>query len=399
MKCNKIITLAAAALLGILAASCSNKRNSNVVKVGILHSITGIMAQSERSLVNAEKMAIDEINKNGGVLGKQIQIVLADGQSDPRVFEKQARKLFEEDKVATIFGCWTSASRKSVLSVVESPNIYGLLWYPLQYEGMEASPNIMYMGSAPNQQVVPGVEFCFDNFGRRMYLVGSDYIFPRTANKIVKAQLNYLGGLVVGEAYKPLESDNFQDIIQDIVAKKPDVIINTINGSSNKAFFTQLSAAGVTPQDIPVMSFSVSEEEAAYIGPEIIEGHLATWSYFQTIASFQNKTFVQRYKELYGQDKIVGDPMEAAYTAIHLWALACEKAGSFDTEEVRIAAKGLTFDAPEGMVRIDGENQHLQKRVRIGRLNSKGLIDEVWESPAAIKPDPYLSTYIWAKGL
>ncbi|MBQ9626929.1 MAG: transporter substrate-binding protein, partial [Treponema sp.] len=259
--------------------------------------------------------------------------------------------------------------------------------------------NIMYTGSAPNQQVAPGVEFCFDNFGKRMYLVGSDYIFPRTANKIAKAHLNYLGGVVVGEEYKPLDADNFRDVIQDIVAKKPDVIINTINGVSNKAFFIQLREAGVTPKDIPVMSFSVSEREAVYIGPQFVEGHLATWCYFQTIASFQNKTFVQRYKELYGQDKIIGDPMEAAYIAVQLWALACEKAGSFDTEKVRIAAKGLSYDAPEGIVKIDGENQHLQKRVRIGRINSKGLIDEVWESPSAIKPDPYLRTYIWAKGL
>lgn len=398
MKCNKYLALAAA-LLGIFAASCSNKKNQNVVKVGILHSLTGAMAESEYGLVNAEKMAIAEINLKGGVLGKQIQIVQLDGQSDPAVFKKQARKLFEEDKVATIFGCWTSASRKEVLTVVESPEIYGLLWYPLQYEGMEASPNIMYMGSAPNQQVVPSVEYCFDNFGKRMYLVGSDYIFPRTANKIVKAQLQYMGGVVVGEEYKPLESEDFHDIIQDIVAKKPDIVINTINGASNKAFFTQLKNAGITPKDIPVMSFSVSEEEVAFIGPEIIEGHLVTWSYFQTIASYQNKTFVQSYKDLYGQDKYVGDPMEAAYTAVQMWALACKKAGSFETEDVRIAAKGLSFDAPEGMVKIDGENQHLQKRVRIGRINSKGLIDEIWESPNALKPDPYLSTYIWAKGL
>lgn len=399
MKASKFLALAAASILVALTAACSNKKNQNVVKVGILHSLTGAMAKSEEGLANAEKMAISEINARGGVLGKQIQIVQLDGQSDPAVFKKQARKMFEEDKVATIFGCWTSASRKEVLNVVESPDIYGLLWYPLQYEGMEASPNIMYTGSAPNQQVAPGVEFCFDNFGKRMYLVGSDYIFPRTANKIAKAHLNYLGGTVVGEEYKPLDADNFRDVIQDIVAKKPDVIINTINGASNKAFFIQLREAGVTPKDIPVMSFSVSEREALYIGPQFVEGHLATWCYFQTIASFQNKTFVQRYKELYGQDKIIGDPMEAAYIAVQLWALACEKAGSFDTEKVRIAAKGLSYDAPEGIVKIDGENQHLQKRVRIGRINSKGLIDEVWESPSAIKPDPYLSTYIWAKGL
>ncbi len=398
MKSKKRLTVAAA-LMAIALVSCSNKKNENIVKVGILHSFTGAMSDSERAVANAEKIAISEINKRGGVLGKQIKIVEEDGESNPEKFGIKAKKLYVVDKVATIFGCWTSASRKETASAIESPDIYGLLWYPLQYEGMEASPNVMYMGSAPNQQVVPSVEYCFENFGGRMYLVGSDYVFPHTANKIIKALLSHLGGVCVGEKYKPLEAEDFQEIVQDIVAKKPDIVINTINGASNKAFFTQLRKAGVTPKDIPVMSFSVSEREAFYIGPEYVEGHLATWSYFQTIASFQNKTFVQRYKELYGQEKIIGDPMEAAYTAVYMWALACEKAGSFDTEAVRIAAKGLTFDAPEGIVRIDGENQHLQKRVRIGRINAKGLIDEVWESPSAIKPDPYLSTYGWAKGL
>ena len=373
MTRTKHLLATACALAGLFFASCSNK-DRDIVKVGILHSMTGSMASSELSVVNAEKMAIEEINKKGGVLGKKIQIVQADGESDASKFGVLARKLFTEEK-----------------------EIYGLLWYPLQYEGMEASPNIMYMGAAPNQQVVPSIEYCFENFGKRMFLVGSDYIFPQTTNKIIKAQLKALGGECVGEVYRPLDSEDFEQVIENIIESKPDVIINTINGASNKAFFTQLKKKGISPKDIPVMSFSVSEEEAAFIGPEYIEGHLATWNYLQTIASFQNKNFVSRYKELYGEDRFVGDPMEAAYTAVYLWALACEKAGSFDTEAVRIAAKNLTFDAPEGLVKIDGENQHLQKRARIGRITSQGLIDEIWESPSTIKPDPYLSTYAWAK--
>lgn len=398
MTRTKNLLAAACVLAGIFSASCS-KKESRIVKVGILHSLTGSMAASEISVINAEKMAIDEINKKGGVLGKKIQIVQADGESDAGKFGILARKLFEEDKVATIFGCWTSASRKAVCSVVEDPTIYGLLWYPLQYEGMEASPNIMYMGAAPNQQVVPSIEYCFENFGKRMFLVGSDYIFPQTTNKIIRAQLKALGGECVGEVYRPLDSEDFEQVVEEIVKAKPDIIINTINGASNKAFFVQLKKAGISSRDIPVMSFSVSEEEAAFIGPEYIEGHLATWNYIQTIASFQNKNFVKRYKELYGQERYVGDPMEAAYIAVYLWALACEKAGTFDTESVRIAAKNLSYDAPEGLVKIDGENQHLKKRVRIGRINSEGLIDEIWESPSTIKPDPYLSTYGWAKDL
>ncbi|MCR5046704.1 MAG: urea ABC transporter substrate-binding protein [Treponema sp.] len=399
MKRQTLGLALAAAFFCILNIGCSKNKEDKFVKVGILHSLTGWMSASENSVVNAEKMAIDEINKNGGVLGKQIKMIVADGKSEPTIFGQEARKLYERDKVATIFGCWTSASRKQAREVVEDPSIYGLLWYPLQYEGMEASPNIMYMGAAPNQQVVPCVEYCFENFGKRMYLVGSDYIFPKTTNKIIKAMLKSLNGECVGEDYQPLDSTNFEGIIQKIIQSKPDIVINTINGSSNKAFFTQLRRAGITAKQIPVMSFSVSEEEAAFIGSDLLEGHLVTWNYIQTIASFQNKNFVKRYRERYGKDCFVGDPMEAAYIAVHLWALACEKAGSFETEAVRIAAKGLTFDAPEGMVKIDGDNQHLQKKVRIGRINSEGLIDEIWGSPTPIKPDPYLSSYAWAKGL
>ena len=399
MKINKIFFAIATAALAFFAAGCSAKKNDDVVKVGILHSFTGPMADSEMSVVNAEKMAIDEINANGGVLGKKIQIVLADGKSDADVFAEQAQKLLTQDKVATIFGCWTSASRKAVKNILERSDIFGLLWYPLQYEGMEASPNIMYLGAAPNQQVVPTIEYCFEKFGKRMYLIGSDYVFPRTANKIIKAQLNDLGGTVAGEFYAPLGAMDFTDVVDDIIKSKPDIVINTINGDSNRAFFARLRQMGITARDIPVMSFSVSEEEVSFIGPNLTEGHFVTWNYLQTIASFKNKNFVQRYKDLYGAEKPVGDPMEAAYIAVYMWSLACQKAQTFEVEGVRMAAKGLTFDGPEGLVKIDEGNQHLQKRVRIGRINSEGLIDEIWESASIVKPDPYLSTYAWAKGL
>ena len=401
MNCKKThrALLAFAAIFTITAASCAGEKNNDTVKVGILHSTTGAMAASEITLINAEKMAVDELNANGGVLGKKIQIVQADGKSDPQVFSQEAKRLLTQEKVATIFGCWTSASRKAVLPVLENPEIFGLLWYPLQYEGMEASPNIMYMGAAPNQQVVPCVEYCFEKVGKRMFLIGSDYIFPRTANKIIKAQLKDLGGECAGEIYVPLGAKDFSQAIKEIQRTKPDIIMNTINGDSNKSFFMQLQNAGITARDFPVMSFSVSEEEVAYIGAHLIEGHLVSWNYLQTIPSFKNKNFVERYKELYGKGSRIGDPMEASYIAVYLWAMACEKAGTFDVETVRMAAKNLSFDAPEGLVKIDGENQHLQKRVRIGRVNSSGLIDEIWVSSATVKPDPYLSTYAWAKGL
>ncbi len=399
MKRNMLGLAAAGAVLALLLAGCQKAEESSTVKVGLLHSQTGAMAQSEIPVCEAEQMAIDEINAAGGVLGRKIEVVQRDGESEPAVFARQARRLLTEDNVATIFGCWTSASRKEVKQVVEEPDIYGLLWYPLQYEGLEASPNIMYMGAAPNQQVVPAVDYCFKNFGKRMFIIGSDYVFPHTAGSIVKAYLVYLEGECVGERYVDMECEDFHDVIEQIRAARPDVVLNTLNGSSNKAFFAQLKEAGITAADIPVMSFSVSESEVSYIGADLLAGHYVAWSYLQTIASMYNLSFVSRYRNLFGGNSVIGDPMEAGYIAVYLWAAACEKAGTFNVEDVRMAAKGLSYDAPEGQVTIDGENQHLKKRVRVGRVNEGGLIDEIWRSENVVKPDPYLSTYIWAKGL
>ena len=391
--------IAAAMLLPLLMAGCKKKEEESVVKVGILHSLTGVMAQSEQPVSEAEQMAIDEINAAGGVLGHKIEVVLRDGESSPEVFADKARQLLTEEKVVTIFGCWTSASRKAVKEVVEDPEIYGLLWYPLQYEGLEASPNIMYMGAAPNQQVVPAVEYCNKNFGHRMFLIGSDYVFPRTAGAIIKSYLPTVDGEAVGEVYVDMDCEDFTDVIEQIKAAKPDVILNTLNGVSNLPFFYQLKEAGITADKIPVMSFSISEEEVRFIGADLLKGHYVSWSYLQTISSMQNLSFVSRFKNLFGGESVIGDPMEAGYIAVYLWAAACEKAGTFNVEDVRMAAKGLSFDAPEGSVTIDGENQHLKKRVRVGRVNEEGLIDEMWRSPSVVKPDPYMSTYIWAKGL
>ena len=399
MKRNIIVASVFSLLSAFLLAGCSKKEEVKTVKVGLLHSLTGPMAHSEIPVCNAEQMAIDEINETGGVLGHRIEVVKLDGESNPDHFAWQARKLLSQEKVATIFGCWTSASRKSVKAIVEEPEIFGLLWYPLQYEGLEASPNIMYLGAAPNQQVIPAVDYCIRNFGKRVFLVGSDYVFPRTTGKMVRAYLSHLKGECVGECYVDMECEDFSDIIKQINASKPDVILNTLNGSSNKAFFSQLKAAGIGADKIPVMSFSVSESEISYIGADLLEGHYVSWSYLQTISSFHNHLFVSRFKKRFGEDTAIGDPMEAGYIAVYLWAAACEKAGTFNVEDVRMAAKGLSYDAPEGNVTIDGENQHLKKQVRIGRVNAKGLINEVWRSDNVVKPDPYLSTYIWAKGL
>lgn len=385
------------AFAAILSFSSCGKEDDKIVKVGLLHSKTGSMAISEEEVLNAELLAIEEINASGGVLGHKIIPFIEDGQSEAQVFSEKATKLIEKDGVATIFGCWTSDSRKAVKQVVEQ--FYNLLWYPLQYEGMEASPNIMYVGAAPNQQIVPAIDYCFETFGKRMYLIGSDYVFPQTANRIINAQLKELEGTVVGEKYVPLKESNFTEIIQDIINSKPDVIINTLNGESNISFFEQLINAGVTSLSIPVMSFSISENEIADIGVQNIAGHYVAWPYFETIDSNKNHRFVKDYKAKYGEDKKIGDPVASGYLAVYLWAAACEKAGTFETEPIRIAAKGLNYIAPEGMVSIEGSNQHLNRKARIGIIRTDGEIQEIWSTANTVRPDPYLSTYAWARGL
>lgn len=383
-------------LSALLLVSC-NEKKAETVKVGLLHSLSGTMSISETAVRDAELLAISEINKNGGVLGKQIEAVQADGASEPQVFAQKARELLQNEKVVTVFGCWTSASRKAVKPIFEE--LYGLLWYPVQYEGMEASPNIMYMGASPNQQIVPAVDYCAQNIGKRMFLIGSDYVFPRTANKIIKAQIAELNGECVGEEYLPMGATNFSEVVSKILAAKPDVILNSLNGDSNVSFFAALAKAGITSKTIPVMSFSIAEEEVAKMDLANLAGHLVSWNYYETTQTPRNEKFVSDYKEQYGEDRMTGDPIEAAYIAVYMWAAACEKAGGFEVEAVRVASKGLSFTAPEGTVTIDGGNQHLYKQVRIGKINDKGLIDEVWSTPSAVKPDPYLSTYSWARGL
>ena len=255
------------------------------------------------------------------------------------------------------------------------------------------------MGASPNQQVVPAVDYCAEKFGKRMYLIGSDYVFPRTTNRIIRAQFGELQAECVGETYVPFGHSDFSAVINEILEEKPDVIINTLNGDSNVYFFKQLKDAGITAEKIPVMSFSISEEEISIIGVENFIGHFVAWNYYETTETTKNQKFVADYKNEYGMDRVTGDPIEAGYIAVYMWASACEKAGSFDVEDVRMAAKGLSFTAPEGTVTIDGTNQHLYKQVRIGKINKDGLIDEIWATAGAIKPDPYLSTYEWARGL
>ncbi|MDB9447038.1 urea ABC transporter substrate-binding protein [Anabaena sp. CS-542/02] len=362
--------------------------SSSTIKVGILHSLSGTMAISERSVVDAERLAIKEINAAGGVLGKQIEAITEDGASNWDTFREKATKLIDQDQTVVIFGCWTSASRKNVKPVFESKD--HMLWYPVQYEGQECSKNIFYTGAAPNQQIEPSVDWMLKNKGKEFFLVGSDYVFPRTANTIIKAQLEALGGKTVGEDYLPLGNVEVTPIISKIRQALPNggVIYNTLNGDSNVAFFKQLKGAGLTADKYPSMSVSIAEEEVKAIGVEYLQGHYAAWNYFQTVDTPANKKFVEAFKKEYGADRVINDPMEAAYVAVYLWKQAVEKAGTTDLDKVRAAAYGQTLDAPEGKVTMNA-NHHLSKIVRIGEVRQDGLFDIVYATPAPVEPIPW----------
>ncbi|WP_036322268.1 urea ABC transporter substrate-binding protein [Microbispora sp. ATCC PTA-5024] len=397
----------AAAVLATALAACggqspttaggSSSGGGNTIKVGILHSLSGTMAISEVTVKDAELLAIDEINAAGGVLGKKIEPVVEDGASDWPTFAEKATKLIAQDRVATVFGGWTSASRKAMLPVFEKRK--ALLWYPVQYEGLESSPYIFYTGATTNQQIVPGLDYLKEKGKKKLFLVGSDYVFPRTANKIIKAYAAANGMQILGEEYTPLGHTEYSTLVNKVIEAKPDAVFNTLNGDSNVAFFKQLKSAGVTADQMPVMSVSVAEEEVKGIGVDNIAGQLVAWNYYQTTDTPENQKFVAAFKAKYGADKVTSDPMEAGYNAVYLWAEAVKKAGSTDVEAVKKAAAGVTLARPEGQVTIDGDNQHVYKTARIGVVQPDGQIKEVWNSGKPIKPDPYLKTYSWAGGL
>ena len=372
--------------------------SGNTIKVGVLHSLSGTMAISEVSVRDAELLAIEEINKAGGVLGKQLKPVVEDGNSDWPTFAEKAQKLISTDKVAATFGGWTSASRKAMLPVFERNK--SLLYYPVQYEGLEASPYIFYTGATTNQQIIPGLEHLKNKLKvKKLFLVGSDYVFPRTANKEIKAWAKANGMDIVGEEYSPLGNTDYATTVNKIKAAQPDAVFQTINGDSNVAFWKQFHDSGLNAKNMPVISVSTAEDEVRGVGIKNIVGQLVAWNYYQTTPGSKNAEFVKAYKAKYGKSRVTDDPIEAGYVGVHLWALAVKKAGSTNPEKVKAASKGLTFDAPEGKVTIDGDNQHIYKTARIGVLQPDGLIKEVGGSGKPIKPDPYLKTYPWAKGL
>lgn len=400
------VVLAATAVTAMLTVACGSAGSTassgadtsgDTVKVGVLHSVSGTMAISEKAVRDAELLAIDEVNAAGGILGKKIEPVVEDGASDWPTFADKAGKLLTTDKVAVVFGGWTSASRKAMKPVFEGNK--GLLFYPVQYEGLEASPYIFYTGATTNQQIVPALDYMKEQGLTDVYLVGSDYVFPRTANKEIRAWADANGMNILGEDYLPLGDTNVAPIVSKVLEAKPKIVFNTLNGDSNVAFFKELKSKGNTPDQIQTISVSIAEEEVSGVGVDNLVGHLVAWNYYQTTDTPENKKFVEAYQAKYGADRHTDDPIEAGYNAVHIWAEAVRKAGSFDVEKVKEAAKGLKLDTPEGPLTVSDWNQHVYKTARIGEIQSDGLIKEIWASPEPIKPDPCLDDADWAKGL
>lgn len=403
----KVTALAAAMTLAGFASA--GAQAAGTIKVGILNSLSGTMAISETVLKDTALMTIDEINAKGGVDGKKLVPVVVDGASNWPLFAEKARQLISKDKVAVIFGCWTSVSRKSVLPVVEELN--GLLFYPVQYEGEELSKNVFYTGAAPNQQAIPAVEYLMSKDGgnvKRFVLLGSDYVYPRTANKILRGFLKSKGvaDSDIMEEYTPLGYTDYQTIIAKIKKfsseGKKTAVISTINGDSNVPFYKELANQGIKATDVPVMAFSVGEEELRGVDTKPLVGHLASWNYFMSLKNPTNKAFIKEWTayakahNLPGQkDKpLTNDPMEATYVGIHMWAQAVEKAKSTDTDKVIAAMAGQKFKAPDGFVlEMDKKNHHLHKPVFIGEIKANGQFQVVWKTSGPIKAQPW-SPYI-----
>ena len=402
---KQLALTAALATAGMMAGTPAFA--ADTIKVGVLHSLSGTMAISETVLKDVTLMTIDEINAKGGVLGKKLEAVVVDPASNWPLFAEKARQLISQDKVAVVFGCWTSVSRKSVLPVFEELN--GLLFYPVQYEGEELSKNVFYTGAAPNQQAIPAVEYLMSKEGggaKRWVLLGTDYVYPRTTNKILRAFLKSKGvaDADIDEKYTPFGHSDYQTIVADIkkfAAGGKTAVVSTINGDSNVPFYKELGNQGLKATDVPVVAFSVGEEELRGVDTNPLVGHLAAWNYFMSLKNPSNDAFKKQWaayakaKKLPGADKpLTNDPMEAAYIGIHMWAQAVAKAKSTDTDKVIAAVNGQTFAAPDGFtIKMDEKNHHLWKPVFIGEVQKDGQFNVVWKTKGPIRAQPW-SQYI-----
>ncbi len=377
---------------------------ADTIKVGILHSLSGTMAISETALKNVALMTIEEINAKGGVMGKKLEPVVVDPASDWPLFAERARQLISQDKVAVVFGCWTSVSRKSVNPVFKELN--NLLFYPVQYEGEELEKNVFYTGAAPNQQAIPAVEYLMSAEGgsaKRFVLLGTDYVYPRTTNKILRAFLKSKGvsDADIMEDYTPFGHSDYQTIIANIkkfaAEGRKTAVISTINGDSNVPFYKELGNAGLKATDVPVVAFSVGEEELRGVDTKPLLGHLAAWNYFMTVKNPENDAFIAKYKAWAKKNGVpnadtgvTNDPMEATYVGIYMWKQAVEQAKSTDTDKVIAALGGQTFKAPSGFtLTMDKTNHHLHKPVYIGEVRADGQFDVVWKTKAPIRAQPW----------
>lgn len=398
---REFLRTANSALLGGIAiggtavvGGCHSSVPTEPINVGLLHSQTGTMAMSESALRDIELYAIEEINALGGVLGRPIRPIVKDPKSRfEDLFPRRARELLTEDQVCVVFGCWTSSSRKAVLPVFEEFD--GLLFYPVQYEGNECSPNVVYTGTVPNQQILPAVDWLRSLAGgsrRRFFLVGSDYVFPWTLSHIVRQHIEatYPDTEIVRELYVPLAERDFETVVSDIKASDADVVLNMINGDSNIYFFNELHRQGMTAEQLPVLSTSVSENELRGLLPEAVQGHFAAFNYFQSVDRPQNRNFVSGFQAEHGLDRVMSDAMEAAYVSVYLWKEAVELGGATDAMSVRESLrKGIEIDAPGGAVSIDPRNQHLTKRCRVAKIRPDRQFDIVYEAPRSIIPEPF----------
>ena len=362
-------------------------------RVGVLFSSSGFMALIEETQLRGTLLAIDEINAAGGINGRELVPVIYDPASESAAFGRYARRLMVEDRVTTIFGCYTSSSRKAVLPVVERLN--GLLWYPTLYEGFEFSPNVIYTGAAPNQNSVALCRYLMDHYGPRFYFVGSDYIYPRESNRIMHELLRANGGEVVGETYLSLRARqrDFLPVIRDIRRLQPDVIFSTVVGDSTVHLYQSYADAGFDPKVMPIASLTTTEAEIRAMGFDVGEGHVTAAPYFEGVAGPSNSSFVARYKKRYGADEPTNMCVEAAYFQVHIFAKALEQTNSTDTDLLRSMVLGSTFAAPQGRVSINASCSHADLWTRIGRVNRRGQFDVVQQSLSPVLADPYLIGY------
>lgn len=381
----RTLKLIAVILLSTILSSCSEP-SKKTIKIGILHSLTGAMAISEKPIIDATKLAIDEINAAGGLLGSQLQAIILDGKSQPNVSAEMAERLITKEQVSTIFGCWTSVCRKAVKVVVERHD--HLLFYPAQYEGLEHSENIIYTGSTLNQQITPAVTWAQKKMGNRFYLAASDYIFPRAANNQVKHQLAAIGAELTGEHYLPLGSKKVDVMVSEIMRLQPDVILNTINGDSNHAFLHALYRHKNT---VPIISFNLGEAEKQQIGNNLLADHYAASSYFQSLPSAINQKFIRAFKATFGEKRSINAVMETAYLSVHLWAKAANQAGTDNASAIRQAIKGIRLRAPEGNITVSATNNHLWKPLYIGIAQPDGQFKIIWSEQKPIRPLPFPS--------